>query len=67
MKISVDLNEGLRYGRLPENETYVAIDTDNYEAECDSEGWWSNSPVGYGRTAELAIADLLEHIEERAA
>lgn len=67
MKISVDLNEGLRYGRMPENETYVAIDTDTYDCDCDQDGFFSTSPVGYGRTAELAIADLLEHIEERAS
>ena len=32
--------------------------TDNYEPGC---------PIGYGRTEEEAIKDLLEQIEERAS
>lgn len=39
--------------------------TDDYEAECDSEGWWSKHPVGFGPTEQAAIADLLEEIEAR--
>jgi len=38
--------------------------TDNYEAESDSEGWWSTHPVGRGPTEQAAIADLLEQIED---
>lgn len=49
------------------NREWRAIDADNYEAECDSEGWWSKSPVGYGKTEQEAIDDLLLEIEERAA
>lgn len=45
---------------------WVAIDADNYEAECNSEGWWSKSPAGYGRTEDEAIRELLAEIEERA-
>jgi hypothetical protein len=41
-----------------------AIDRNNYEAESDSEGWWSKSPVGYGATKAEAIADLIEQLEE---
>jgi hypothetical protein len=48
------------------NGDWVAIDADNYEAECDSQGWWSNSPAGYGATEAEAIRELLEDIEERA-
>ena len=43
-----------------------AIDADTYEAESDSEGWWSKSPVGYGKTELEAIADLMAEIELRA-
>lgn len=57
MKIQTELQ--------PDNQ-WSAIDADNYEAESDSEGWWSNSPQGYGETEQEAIADLLEQIEERA-
>lgn len=64
MKIIVHLNEGLRYGRLPSSETYVAIDSDNYDCDCDQDGFFSLSPVGHGATEQEAIADLLEQLEE---
>jgi hypothetical protein len=40
-----------------------AIDRNTYEAECDSQGWWSKSHVGYGDTEGAAIADLLDQLE----
>ncbi len=64
MDIKVSLNEGLRYGRLPASETYVAIDADTYDADCDQDGFFSTSPVGHGETEEAAIADLKEQMEE---
>ncbi len=36
---------------------WCAIDNDHYDGE-------PGSPVGYGRTADAAIADLMEQIEE---
>lgn len=42
---------------------FRAIDLDSYEAESDSEGWWSHSPTGYGRTPLDAIIDLLDEME----
>jgi hypothetical protein len=63
MDIRVELNEGLHYGRLPENETYVAIDWDTYDVDCDQDGFFSTSPVGHGKTKEEAIADLLEQLD----
>lgn len=56
IKVSVELQ--------PDNH-YHAIDADNYEAESDSEGWWSKSPVGYGKTEQEAIDDLLDQIEDQ--
>ena len=38
---------------------WSAVDDDNYDGP--------GSPIGYGRTEEEAIADLLEQIEERRA
>lgn len=64
MQISVKLNEGLRYGRLPESETYVAIDLDTYDCDCDQDGFFSLSPVGHGATEADAIADLKEQMED---
>jgi hypothetical protein len=46
--------------------SWVAIDADNYEAESDSLGSWSNSPIGHGNTAIEAVQELLAEIEERA-
>ena len=45
---------------------WVAIDADNYDCDCDQDGFFSNSPAGYGRTETEAIRELLEEIEERA-
>ena len=39
--------------------------TDNYDADCDQDGFFSNDPVGHGRTEAEAIADLLQQIEDR--
>lgn len=64
MGIKVSLNEGLRYGRLPASETYVAIDADTYDCDCDQDGFFSTCPVGHGATEQEAIADLLEQLEE---
>jgi hypothetical protein len=44
---------------------YEAIDDDTYDAEVIDCQWHSSSPVGYGKTKEAAIADLMEQIEER--
>ena len=64
MQILVHINEGLRYGRMPENETYVAIDLDTYDCDCDQDGFFSTSPVGYGKTEQEAVADLIEQMED---
>jgi len=64
MDIKVTLNEGLRYGSLPASETYVAIDRSTYDADCDQDGFFSTSPVGYGATEADAIADLLDQMED---
>ena len=49
----------------PDN-AWFAIDLDNYEAESDVVGSWSNSPQGIGDTEIEAVRDLLNQIEERA-
>jgi hypothetical protein len=47
------------------NREWTAIDADTYEAESDSFGWWSKSPVGYGKTEQEAIDDLIDQIEDQ--
>jgi hypothetical protein len=44
---------------------WSAIDSDTYDCDCDQDGFFSRSPVGYGATEEKAVADLLEQIAER--
>lgn len=45
---------------------WTAIDRSTYDCDCDQDGFFSTSPVGYGKTEQEAIADLLEQIEDRA-
>ena len=44
---------------------YTAIDANNYDVNCDQDGYFSRSPVGYGKTEADAIQDLMEQIEEK--
>jgi hypothetical protein len=46
---------------------FVAIDADNYDCDCDENGFFSTSPAGYGKTELEAIRELLAEIEERAS
>lgn len=62
----IDLQTDLQTEFQPDGQ-WAAIDRNTYEAESDSEGWWSKSPVGHGKTEQEAIADLIEQIEELAA
>ena len=38
--------------------------TDDYDCDCDQDGFFSSDPVGYGRTEQDAINDLLEQLED---
>lgn len=38
--------------------------TDNYDADCDQDGFYSNHPVGHGATEQEAIDDLVEQLED---
>ena len=41
---------------------FTAIDADTYDVDCDQDGYFSRSPVGYGKTEAEAIQDLMEQI-----
>lgn len=45
---------------------WTSIDRDTYDCDCDQDGFYSLSPVGYGKTEDDAIADLLDQIGENA-
>jgi hypothetical protein len=51
-------------GFAPKAESWSAYDENSYDADCDQDGFFSTSLVGYGPTAEAAIADLLEQMED---
>lgn len=38
--------------------------TDDYDCDCDQDGFYSNSPVGWGKTEQEAIDELLEQLED---
>ena len=37
--------------------------TDDYDCDCDEDGYFSSHPVGHGATEQEAIDDLLEQLE----
>lgn len=39
--------------------------TENYDCDCDQDGFFSTHPIGYGATEDEAICDLKEQIDER--
>jgi hypothetical protein len=41
--------------------------TENYDADCDQDGFFSNDPIGHGATEDEAIADLKMEIKGRQA
>lgn len=41
---------------------WEAIDHDTYDCDCDQDGFFSRSPIGYGKTEQEAIDDLLDQI-----
>lgn len=34
---------------------------DDYDADCDGDGFFSNDPIGHGRTEADAVLDLIEN------
>ncbi len=41
---------------------YTAVNDDTYDCDCDENGFFSKSPVGYGFSELSAIADLFEQL-----
>lgn len=54
------------YPPIPIREfDWSAVDEDTYDADCDQDGFFSKSPVGWGATEAEAIADLKEQLEQK--
>lgn len=43
---------------------WCAVDDNAYDADCDQDGFFSTSPIGWGANEEEAIADLKEQLEQ---
>lgn len=52
---------------LHPDQTFVAIDRNNYDVDCDHTGFFTKSPHGYGRTPLDAIVDLLDETAQWSA
>ena len=50
----------------PYGTEWQALDADTYDADCDQDGFYSLSPVGWGATEQEAIEDLKEKLEDEA-
>ena len=46
---------------IPDRRFDWSATYDDYEADCDQDGFFSTSPVGYGRTEAEAVIDLIEN------
>jgi hypothetical protein len=61
MDVLMDIKTGLN----PDGYWY-ALDSDTYDVDCDQDGFFSTSPVGYGKTEAGAVQDLREQMEYTA-
>ncbi len=52
------------YPPIPDRSMDWSAVTDDYDCDCDQDGFFSTHPVGRGPTEQEAIADLLEQLEE---
>ena len=56
----------IRIERLPTGE-YQAIDANTYDCDCDQDGFYSVSPVGWGHSPLTAALDLIELMMDQIA
>ena len=52
------------YPPIPVRNMDWSAVTDNYDCDCDQDGFFSTHPVGRGATEQEAIADLIEQLED---
>lgn len=67
----VSIHTSFDYPPIPDRSCDWSAVTDDYDADCDQDGFFSTHPMGHGATEADALADLkiqLEDIaEEKAA
>jgi hypothetical protein len=54
------------YPPIPVRDMDWSAVTDDYDCDCDQDGYFSTHPVGRGATEQAAIADLLDQLEDAA-
>jgi hypothetical protein len=60
----VKIHTSFDYQPIPiRNMDWSAV-TDDYDCDCDQDGFFSTSPHGHGATEQEAIADLIEQLRE---
>lgn len=59
------MNIQTQYHGMGGFNNWSAIDANTYDADCDQDGFFSTSPMGWGRTEAEAIEDLKDQIEDR--
>jgi hypothetical protein len=60
----IKINTSFDYPPIPVRDMDWSAVTDNYDADCDQDGFFSNCPQGHGRTEQEAIDDLLMQLED---
>lgn len=51
------------YPPIPTRSLDWSAVTDDYDCDCDIDGFFSTCPIGHGATEQDAIDDLLEQME----
>ena len=60
----VKVHTNFDYPPIPVRDMDWSAVTDDYDADCDQDGFFSNCPVGRGPTEQDAINDLLEQLDD---
>jgi len=51
------------YPPIPVRNMDWSAVTDDYDCDCDQDGFFSSSPIGHGATEQEAIQDLIDQLE----
>lgn len=52
------------YPPIPIRSMDWSATTDDYDADCDQDGFFSTHPIGWGATEAEAIEDLKQQLED---
>ena len=60
----VKIHTSFDYPPIPVRSFDWSAVTDNYDCDCDQDGFFSSCPIGHGATEQEAINDLIEQLRE---